>query len=87
LTKLLTSVKFFESSRLYRGGRADGRGYQLDPTITIRAVRNGTPKTVTLDAAGPEGLWALQAALRGVASDVQWRKVEKTADAGGVKPH
>ena len=87
LTRLLTSVKFFESSSLYRGGRADGRGYQYLGSTTIRAVRNGTPKTVTLDEWGPEGLWALQAALRGVASDIVWHKIEKAADAGSVKPH
>lgn len=89
LTHLLASDKFFEGSNRYVGyvnGRS-GIGYALSPFITIRAIRNGTPKTVTMDANPPTQMWALQAALRGLASDVVWHKVEKTADAGGVKPH
>jgi hypothetical protein len=88
-TKLLASDKFFEGSNRYIGyvnGRSD-IGYPLSPFITIRAVRNGTTKTVTMDAFPPTQMWALQAALRGVAADMVWRKVDKTAEASGVKPH
>ncbi len=80
LTKLLASAKFFEGGNRYVGG------YPLMPFIKISAVRNGTTKTVLMDANLPERLWALQAALRGVAADMDWRKVEKTAEGGGVKP-
>lgn len=86
LTKLLASAKFFEGGNRYVGGRLDNLGYPLLPFITISAVRNGTTKTVLMDATPPEGMWALQAALRGVASDMVWRKVDKTAEADGVKP-
>jgi hypothetical protein len=79
---LLASTKFFEGPDYY------GAAYPIftSPFVSIRVIRNGTQKTVTLaaDSAPPE-MWALWAALRGVASDVQWHKVEKTADAGGVK--
>lgn len=80
LTKLFASAKFFEGGNRYVGG------YPLLPFIKISAVRNGTTKTVLMDANFPEGLWVLQAALRGVAADMVWRKVEKTAEGGGVKP-
>jgi hypothetical protein len=54
-TKLFASDKFFEGSNRYIGyvnGRSDV-GYPLNPFIMIRAVRNGTTKTVTMDAVAP----------------------------------
>lgn len=84
LTKLLASAKFFE----FRGDNTVTalRTYALSPWVRISAIRNGTTKTISMDSAPPEGMWALQAALRGVAADIDWQKVEKTAEADGVKP-
>lgn len=72
LSQLLTARKFFEMKDRYTPDpmRTDG------PSVYINAVRGGQRKTVDnyMDGA-PVEVWGIEQAIRGVASQLDWKPV------------
>lgn len=81
LVELIKAQQFFALKDRYAVPATDL------PSIIISVTRNGKSKTVTdYGGDGPLSLWTVQAAIRGVASDIKWQKgvTKQTSGIRGV---
>ena len=74
LVELMQLNKFFERKASYGEGED---GFDDFSAVIISAVRKGERKTVTnRTIRGSIALWGIEMAMRGVAADIKWQKVE-----------